>query len=89
VTEAERVDIGHGKVLPRDDRFAGSGPWVMLNESGALLAVYAAHRNDTVKPDVVVAPVEGTAVTPPDETADSPVEVSSPAPPSSVQSIDR
>jgi hypothetical protein len=32
----------------------------MRNESGALLAVYAAHRNDTVKPDVVVAPVEGS-----------------------------
>ena len=60
VTEAERIDIGHGKVLPRDERFAGTGPWVMRNESGALLAVYAAHRNDTVKPDVVVAPVEGS-----------------------------
>ena len=60
VTESERIDIGHGKVLPRDDRFSGSGPWVMLNESGALLAVYASHRNDTVKPDVVVAPVEGS-----------------------------
>lgn len=60
VTEPERIDIGHGKVLPRDDRFSGSGPWVMLNESGALLAVYASHRNDTVKPDVVVAPVEGS-----------------------------
>ena len=59
-TEAERIDIGHGKVLPRDERFGGSGPWVMCNESGALLAVYAAHRNDTVKPDVVVAPVEGS-----------------------------
>ena len=60
VTEAERIDIGHGKVLPRDERFAGTGPWIMRNESGALLAVYAAHRNDTVKPDVVVAPVEGS-----------------------------
>ncbi len=60
VTESERIDIGHGKVLPRDDRFSGSGPWAMLNESGALLAVYASHRNDTVKPDVVVAPVEGS-----------------------------
>ena len=59
VNEAQRIDIGHGKVLPRDDRFTGTGPWVMLAEDGSLLAVYAAHRNDTVKPDVVVAPVEG------------------------------
>jgi tRNA pseudouridine55 synthase len=88
VTEAERIDIGHGKVLPRDDRFKGSGPWVMLNESGALLAVYAAHRNDTVKPDVVVAPIEGSAAVLPNDTTDSPAEVSHSAPPSSVQSID-
>jgi len=88
VTEAEQIDIGHGKVLPRDDRFDGNGPWAMLNESGALLAVYAAHRNDTVKPDVVVAPVEGSAATLPDETADSRAEVPSPPPPSSVRSID-
>ena len=88
MTEAEQIDIGHGKVLPRDDRFDGNGPWVMLNESGALLAVYAAHRNDTVKPDVVVAPVEGSAATLPDETADSRAEVPSPPPPSSVRSID-
>lgn len=59
VTESQRIDIGHGKVLPRDERFTGLGPWVMLDERGSLLAVYAAHRNDTVKPEVVVAPVEG------------------------------
>lgn len=59
VTEAQRIEIGHGKVLPRDERFTGDGPWVMLDENGSLLAVYASHRNDTVKPDVVVAPVEG------------------------------
>lgn len=59
VDEVQRIDIGHGKVLPRDERFTGTGPWVMLDEHGSLLAVYAAHRNDTVKPDVVVAPVEG------------------------------
>ena len=61
VTESERLDIGHGKVLPRDERFDGEGPWVMLDAQGALLAVYAAHRGDTVKPDVVIAPVEGRA----------------------------
>ena len=61
VTEAERIDIGHGKVLPRDDRFAGDGPWVMLDATGALLAIYASHRSGTVKPDVVIAPVEGRA----------------------------
>jgi len=59
VTEAERIDIGHGKVLPRDERFSGDGPWVMLDGHGSLLAIYAPHRADTVKPEVVIAPVEG------------------------------
>ena len=60
VSEAERLDIGHGKVLPRDDRFTGDGPWVMLDAEHRLLAIYAAHRGGTVKPEVVVAPVEGS-----------------------------
>ena len=59
VTEPERLDVGHGKVLPRDERFAGEGPWSMLDDDGRLLAVYAAHRGGTVKPEVVVAPIEG------------------------------
>lgn len=59
VDDDERVAVGHGKVLPADDRFTGPGPWRVLGEDGTLLAVYAAHRGSTVKPEVVVAPVEG------------------------------
>lgn len=59
VDDDERLDVGHGKVLAADDRFAGDGPWAVLDTTGALLAVYARHRGATVKPDVVVAPVDG------------------------------
>jgi tRNA pseudouridine55 synthase len=55
----ERVAIGHGKVLPRDDRYRGAGPWAVHDPDGRLLAVYQDHRGDTVKPDVVIAPVDG------------------------------
>ncbi len=40
----EALDVGHGKVLPLDDRFGAEGPWAVLDETGRLLAVYAAHR---------------------------------------------
>ncbi|HEY6531022.1 MAG TPA: tRNA pseudouridine(55) synthase TruB [Acidimicrobiales bacterium] len=59
VDDAEAVDVGHGKVLTRDDRWPGDGPWCVVDTTTRLLAVYGAHRGDTVKPDVVVAPVEG------------------------------
>lgn len=59
VGEAERLDVGHGKVLARDERFVGDGPWSVLDTEGALLAVYVAHRGATAKPDVVIAPVDG------------------------------
>ena len=58
-TEAERIDVGHGKVLTIDERFAGDGPWAVVNAEGTLLAMYIAHRGGTAKPDVVVAPVDG------------------------------
>ena len=52
-------DIGHGKVLPRDLLgVEGDGPWAVLDGSGDLLAVYEAHRDDTAKPAVVIAPAE-------------------------------
>lgn len=35
---------------------AGTGPWAVLDPAGELLAVYEAHRGDTAKPAVVVAP---------------------------------
>jgi len=59
VSDAERIDVGHGKVLTRDGRFVGDGPWALVDGDGRLLAMYVAHRGDTVKPDVVVAPVDG------------------------------
>ena len=51
------VDVGHGKVLERvrlgvpED---ASGPWAVLDGSGALLAVYVAHHGSTVKPGMVL-----------------------------------
>lgn len=49
--------VSHGRVLGRDviAAPAGDGPWAVLDESGDLLAVYQAHRADTLKPAVVVA----------------------------------
>ena len=59
VDDSERVAVGHGRILPIDERFSGDGPWAVLGVDGALLAVYQRHRGDTAKPDVVVAPVDG------------------------------
>ena len=59
----EVIAVGHGKVLPADERFAGAGPWPVVDADGRLLAVYVAHRDATVKPEVVVAPVEGPGPT--------------------------
>jgi tRNA pseudouridine55 synthase len=48
--------VRHGRVLPAEELGAtGAGPWPVLDEAGALLAVYEEHRNGTVKPAVVVA----------------------------------
>lgn len=57
--EATVADVGHGKVLPREQLGVaedGAGPWAVLGADGALLAVYEPHRADTVKPGVVLAP---------------------------------
>jgi tRNA pseudouridine55 synthase len=71
-TEAERLDVGHGKVLERDERFVGDGPWMVHDATGNLIAVYGPHRGTTAKPEVVIAPVDGggavsTATESPDE----------------------
>lgn len=52
------VAVGHGKVLERSDLGAtdGEGPWAVLSPEGELLAVYAAHRGTTAKPDLVIPP---------------------------------
>lgn len=59
VDEPERVVVGHGRPLPRDERFVGEGPWAVLDASGALLALYRPGDGDRVRPDVVIAPVDG------------------------------
>jgi tRNA pseudouridine55 synthase len=47
--------VGSGRVLPRSGGFDGPGPWAVLDERGAVLAVYESFRGDTVKPAVVLA----------------------------------
>lgn len=59
VDEHERVTVGHGRPLSRDDRFVGPGPWAVLDATGALLAVYRPGDGERVRPDVVIAPVDG------------------------------
>jgi tRNA pseudouridine55 synthase len=50
------VDVAHGKVLERELVGAqGEGPWSVIGEDGALLAVYEAHHGTSVKPTVVLA----------------------------------
>jgi hypothetical protein len=44
-----------GSVAPPAGSVA-DGPWAVLDEQGDLLAVYEAHRGDTVKPSVVLRP---------------------------------
>jgi tRNA pseudouridine55 synthase len=57
VGEEVAADVGHGKVLPVDALGAdGDGPWAVVDESGALLAVYERHHGELAKPSVVLAP---------------------------------
>jgi tRNA pseudouridine55 synthase len=47
--------IANGKVLPAHVLGApGAGPWAVLGAAGELLAVYEVHKDDTVKPAVVI-----------------------------------
>jgi tRNA pseudouridine55 synthase len=56
VDEGVAADVAHGKVLERARLgVAGSGPWPVVGQDGALLAVYEPHRGTTAKPSVVVA----------------------------------
>jgi hypothetical protein len=43
--------VRHGRVL---DRFEGDGPWAVVDEGGALLAVYESF-GASAKPAVVIA----------------------------------
>ena len=48
--------VGHGQVLERAQLGAvGEGPWAVLDQSGALLAVYADHGSGRAKPLVVLS----------------------------------
>jgi tRNA pseudouridine55 synthase len=48
--------VERGQVLDRALGFEGPGPWVVLDASGEVLAVYEVFRGDTVKPAVVLVP---------------------------------
>jgi tRNA pseudouridine55 synthase len=56
VVDAEgAAAVGHGKVLDRSRlRATGDGPWAVVDEHGALLAVYEPYGEDRAKPAVVV-----------------------------------
>jgi tRNA pseudouridine55 synthase len=57
VDDATAADVGHGKVLELDRLgVEGEGPWAVVGPGGDLLAVYAAHKAGTAKPDVVLTP---------------------------------
>ena len=48
--------VCHGRVLPRDQLgVSDQGPWPVVDEEGALLAVYVPHKGTTAKPAVVLA----------------------------------
>lgn len=54
VDEDTAVLVGHGRVLPLEQlQVSGGGPWAVLGEDGALLAVYESHRQGG-KPTVVI-----------------------------------
>jgi tRNA pseudouridine55 synthase len=55
-TPDDVVAVGHGRPLPTDERFAGEGPWAIVDDDRRLLAVYAAKGAGTARPEVVLAP---------------------------------
>jgi tRNA pseudouridine55 synthase len=57
VEPAVAAAIGHGRVLSRGElgvEGPDPGPWAVLGTDGELLAVYEAHRDERVKPAVVL-----------------------------------
>jgi tRNA pseudouridine55 synthase len=53
--EATAALVANGRVLERAALGAeGEGPWAVVDGDGRLLAVYAPHRDETVKPAVVL-----------------------------------
>lgn len=54
VDEDTAALVGHGRVLPLEQlQVSGAGPWAVLGEHGALLAVYESHPQGG-KPTVVI-----------------------------------
>ncbi len=54
--QAVLTDVSYGKVLDRERLgVAGEGPWLVIDNDGALVALYQSHKGSTVKPAVVVA----------------------------------
>ena len=54
VDEDTAALVGHGRVLPLEQlQVSGAGPWAVLGEDGALLAVYESHPQGG-KPTVVI-----------------------------------
>ena len=54
VDEDTAVLVGHGRVLPLEQlQVSGGGPWAVMGEDGALLAVYESHPQGG-KPTVVI-----------------------------------
>jgi hypothetical protein len=50
--------IRNGRVFAREELGVGvgDGPWCVVSSSGELLAVYASHGSERVKPTVVLVP---------------------------------
>ena len=49
------LQVAHGRVLDREVlRVGGEGPWAVLDEQGALLAVYEAAGPTRLRPAVVM-----------------------------------
>jgi tRNA pseudouridine55 synthase len=56
VDEATARGVRHGAVLrPTDTGMQGDGPWAVVDDEGALLAVYERRPDGTAKPSVVLA----------------------------------
>jgi len=55
-TPDDVVAIGYGRSLGRDGRFAGEGPWAVVDADRRLLAVYGSKDPTTARPEVVLAP---------------------------------
>ena len=58
VADAIVALVRNGRVFRRDELGVGEGdgPWSIVSEAGELVAVYASHGPERVKPTVVLVP---------------------------------